>query len=79
MVPTGRGTAADPAVPLLVHKPDGFAGLWWDSAKLVIVGLHQGFLLFLVLTGLITGAVITLGLITSFAFCDLLRLHVPVD
>lgn len=78
-IPTGRGTAADPAVPLLVQKPDGFAGLWSDSAKLVIVGLHQKFLLFLVVAGLITGAVVTLGLITSFASWDLLRLHVPVD
>lgn len=74
---TGRDTVADPAVPLLVHKPNGFASLWSDSAKLVIIGLHQGFLLFLVVTGLITGAVVTLRLITSFT--DLLRLHVPVD
>lgn len=74
---TGRDTVADPAVPLLVHKPNGFASLWSDSAKLVIIGLHQGFLLFLMVTGLITGAVVTLRLITSFT--DLLRLHVPVD
>lgn len=79
VVPVGCGTAAGPAVPALVHKPSGFAGLWSDSAKLVIVGLHQGFLLFLVVTGLITGPVVTLGLITPFTFCDLLRLHVPVD
>lgn len=50
-----------------------------DSAKLVVVGLHQGFLLFLVVTGLFAGAVVTLGLITRLTFCGLLWLHVPVD
>lgn len=50
-----------------------------DSAKLVVVGLHQGFLLFLGVTGLFAGAVVTLGLITRLTLCSLLRLHVPVD
>lgn len=76
---TGRGTAADLAVPLVVRGPNGFAGRWPDSAKLVVVGLHQGFLLFLVVTGLFAGTVVTLGLIAAFTLGQLLRLHVPVE
>ena len=48
------------------------------STKLVVVGLHQRLLLFLVVTRLVTGAVAALGLVTHFTLRDLL-LHILVD
>lgn len=48
------------------------------STELVVVGLHQGLLLFLWVTRLITGAVTALGLFKHVTFFDLL-LQILVD
>lgn len=57
---------------------DGGGGSIGLSAKLVVVGFHQGLLLFLVVTRLITGAVAALGFLTRFTLCRLL-MQILVD
>lgn len=68
MSPTAGGT-----VPTLADEPLRFG----TSTNLIIVGLHQRLLLFLLLTRLVTGDIAANGLLAHFTLCDLLQ-HILV-